>query len=272
MGVRGVPLQWLRSYMTDRKSATVIDDRQSSTILIRNGVPQGGILSPLLYTLYINDFGNHISQNHTIYADDTTIIFHTNSIDDIQNELDALHASLQKYFDANCLKMNTSKTQILICGHHQSITLRFGDSYVDSSTTASFLGLMIDSRLTFDNHIIHILKCLSRSIPAAYNISNLLASNCKLLFYNSFFMSHIAYALPFIALSHTGYIKKLFTFQKKFIKVLFNLPVLTPSSKLFFPHLPIFDIYHCITFYTCCSMHHIYYHTSPKSILKYNKL
>ena len=86
-GVRGLPLQWFMSYMTNREQFVSFQNTESSTMKITCGVPQGSILGPLIFLLYINDLGT-VSQNmfSLLFADDTSLIFTGHDLDIIENE------------------------------------------------------------------------------------------------------------------------------------------------------------------------------------------
>ena len=116
-GFRGVALEWLKSYLTDRKQFVRYQMHDSGHKTIQCGVPQGSILGPLLFILYINDIVNATSLFDVfLFADDTTLLY---SHPDIASQNDIINNELQEicnWFQANKLSVNASKTNYMVLG------------------------------------------------------------------------------------------------------------------------------------------------------------
>ena len=192
-GFRGVTLDWFKSYLSNRKQFVRYQMHDSNHKIINCGVPQGSILGPLLFILYINDIVNTTSLLELIlFADDTTLLF---SHPDMASQNDIINIELQEicnWFQANKLSVNATKTNYMVLGTPQS-TRKFIDinqnidNLNDSELTSSsdvekvklnikpdgvslnrvsstkFLGVIIDENLTWKNHIDAISK-LSQEI------------------------------------------------------------------------------------------------------------
>ena len=126
-GFRGVALDWFKSYLSNRKQFVRYEMHDSNHKIINCGVPQGSILGPLLFILYINDIVNTTSLLELIlFADDTTLLF---SHQDIASQNDIINNELQEicnWFQANKLSVNASKTNYMVLGTHHS-TRKFID-------------------------------------------------------------------------------------------------------------------------------------------------
>ena len=114
-GIRGLPLQWMKSYLTNRLQFVQFNDHCSTPKMINCGVPQGSILGPLFFLLYINDICNVSQSVETIlFADDTNIFF---SHKDPEHVIDSLNNELKKlsdWFQVNKLSLNVEKSKFIV--------------------------------------------------------------------------------------------------------------------------------------------------------------
>ena len=114
-GVRGICLDWFRSYLSNRKQFTVYNYNNSQLRDIDTGVPQGSILGPLLFIIYINDIVNSCNDPHLIlYADDTSLLASHKDMNVLIETLNENLAKITKWFKCNKLSLNVSKTQCIL--------------------------------------------------------------------------------------------------------------------------------------------------------------
>ena len=110
-GIRGLALQWFKNYLTGRKQYVLYNNTQSSRQYITCGVPQGSVLGPLLFSIYINDIPNCLKHSKSIvFADDTTIFASCNNMNTLYNNMNDDLANLINWFKANMLSLNIAKT------------------------------------------------------------------------------------------------------------------------------------------------------------------
>ena len=165
-GLRGNVLEWFRSYLSDRTFRVVYGGNTSCTVVIFCSVPQGSVLGPRLFILYIADLADEIDQhgvNFHAYADDSQLYVHCNRVDTASTvtRLERCIADIGHWMSANRLKLNADKTELLWTGTKHSLSLlggsgpdlRLGVDMVTASEHVRLLGVTISSDLSLDKHV-----------------------------------------------------------------------------------------------------------------------
>uniref|UniRef100_A0A4W6F8H6 Reverse transcriptase domain-containing protein n=1 Tax=Lates calcarifer TaxID=8187 RepID=A0A4W6F8H6_LATCA len=167
-GISGVALSWLKSYLSDRTQCVSCNNTVSSFSDVKYGVPQGSVLGPLLFSLYISPLGQIIRShgiNFHCYADDTQLYVPIKADNASQiRELEICLSSVKSWMSQNFLLLNSDKTEMLVIGparyRHQfdHVTISLDNCVISQSTTAKNLGVTLDRTLSFDQHIKDITK------------------------------------------------------------------------------------------------------------------
>ncbi len=167
-GIRGITLQWFRSYLNNREQYVTINGVNSASKNMMYGVPQGSILGPLLFIIYINDLPNICEiAKYIMYADDANIFITGKNIEEVRSKLDQLTSVLIRWVDCNGLVLNLKKTKYMIfsCQNTQfDRELFIAGTKIERKTEARFLGVIIDENLTWSQHITAIKVKMSRYI------------------------------------------------------------------------------------------------------------
>ena len=166
-------LEWFTSYLSNRSQRCFISGSLSSPLELKLGVPQGSILGPTLFSIYINDLPLALKKAEVdIYADDTTIWSSGNTCEEIQLKLQDTLDSAGKWFKANGMMPNTTKTKQLLIGTAQklshadkdSLDLLLNNTRLDEATDEKILGVKIDKHLKWDQHIDYLINKLNSRI------------------------------------------------------------------------------------------------------------
>ena len=219
-GIRGTALEWITSYLKNRTQFVSIDGTDSKTRDMKYGVPQGSILGPLLFIIYINDIPN-ISQiaKFILYADDANIIITGNSIAEVDSQLRELCKILLKWVDSNGLCLNLKKTKYMIFSRARHLELpnilKIADFPIERVTEGRFLGVIVDENLTWSRHIKTIRTKMARYIGIMYKLKKELPLKVRIQIYHSFVQSHINYCSLVWGFSAKANIELLFRAQKK---------------------------------------------------------
>ncbi len=173
-GVRNMASSWFKSYLSGRTQKCLVNGFLSKNSPISCGVPQGTILGPLLFLLYINDLPNCLEHSYPrTFADDTHLTFSGADIRDIDQSLNQDLENVSEWLAANKLTLNTSKTEFMLIGSRQRIrtfnsspSLVINETPINRVNHVKSLGLNIDENLSWNKHIEIISKKIASGIGA----------------------------------------------------------------------------------------------------------
>ncbi len=197
-GVKGMVKSWFKSYLTDRSQ--VLDGEVSQPLPVDIGVPQGSILGPLLFSLYINDLPDVTTKcDANMYADDTEIDYASKSASDLEETINADLSTLQKYFIKNKLSINVKKCEYMLVGTHQAlakfrdICIKIGNISIQKVHFAKYLGMLIDENLKWGHHIDNMVKKISCKIGILRKVRKFVPNGTLKLIYNATVQPHFDY-------------------------------------------------------------------------------
>ena len=197
-GIRGNALQWFRHYLTDRQQFVYVHSTKSSLQQLTCGVPQGSILGPLLFLLYINDI-THVSTilSYIIFADDTNLLLSHPDFHELQNTTNTELAKLSNWFKANKLSLNIKKTNFMTFSRvkhkHHNTNIFIDDQSIQQVDTTKFLGTIIDSKLNWTAHVNNVHVKVARPIGVLNKLKHFLPAITLKTLYNSLILPHLSY-------------------------------------------------------------------------------
>ena len=268
-GILGNELNWFISYLDNRKQFVSIENSSSSLGTITTGVPQGSILGPLLFLIYVNDLASSTSDMKCLmYADDTSLIIpfdlNKKTIDQNSSCLDqqtsTINNKLNSVFEwltVNKLSLNTNKTKFMIFHFPQRIIpnyaiplIKINNKFIEKVNTFKFLGIYLDCNLSWENHVNEITKKISKTVGVLSILKHYFPQKILLTIYNSLILSHFNYGITLWGFHNCTRLKSL---QKKALRHVSKLPFRVhtqPICKLLKTML-IDDIFNqaCLKFY-----------------------
>jgi hypothetical protein len=206
----------------------VINNGISKLENIKCGVPQGSVLGPLLFNIYINDIRN-ISNYCLInsFADDTVIFISEESYETLSVRAQQVMNDCMDWLNCNKLTLDIEKTYIVNFSADNSnnqIILKIDEIQLREVNEVKYLGMIIQSDLKWDRHINALINKLNSLIPLFYQIKNIVPLNKKIIIYNSLATSQINYGIELYTSTHTPkkWLDILQKTQNRLIKILFN--------------------------------------------------
>lgn len=201
-GIRGMCLKLILNYLSDRKQLVRINNEKSNLADVKIGVPQGTILGPLLFIIYINDIFEKIDDNCVIYsfADDTTILCTAQSWDLVKIHLEKVLEEISNWLIDNLLSLNIEKTMTITFGNYvDSVPLNFDISikgqYIERVESTKYLGVLIDQSLKWKQHINYITNKMKYIIYTLYKLSKLLSTKNILTIMYGIYYSVVTYGI-----------------------------------------------------------------------------
>ena len=199
-GIRGITNNWFRSYLSNRVQYVTYGKAKSILRKISAGVPQGSVLGPLLFLIYINDLCNAISHSQaSLFADDTSIIYDDYSLEIIERRLNLDLSSLYNWLCANKISLNVAKTKVLLFRNpHKRITYNL-NLFIDNkplklSDSVKYLRVTLDHFLNWNLNTKNLCSKLSRANGAISKLRHFVPMTTLIQIYYALFFSHLNYS------------------------------------------------------------------------------
>lgn len=172
-GFRGQSLDYLRSYYTNRQQYVKVDHHDSSSLPVSSGVPQGSILGPLCFSLFINDMPLAVDEATVLFADDAAFIVTSPTLEGLYMKIIKLLSDLTEYLNINKLVPNSSKSKLMMFTSRPTgnlLDISFGGEIIEWVKDFKYLGLTITHNLSFSKHISNVSLNVSRITGSFVNL------------------------------------------------------------------------------------------------------
>ena len=192
---------WFKSYLENRTLTCSVSGSLSKTCALQCGIPQGTILGPLLFLLYINDLPNCLTNSYPrLYADGTNLTYADKNLNIIQSCLNEDLLNISKWVIANELTLNVTKTEFMLIGLRQKLNaltaspvLSINGTSVKQVSTSKSLGVLIDANLTWGSHIDMLAKKIASGIAAIKRVRQFVPPATLHLIYKALIQPHFDY-------------------------------------------------------------------------------
>lgn len=238
-GIRGVAHNWLKSYLSNRQQYVTYNEYDSSLLTVECGVPQGSILGPLLFLLYVNDIVNASpTLLPMLFADDTNLFLSGNNLDNLLTSANAEMKNILDWVHANKLSLNINKTHYIVFRTRgkqvqSNLNIYLNDVKLEQVESTKFLGVFIDSKLSWQHHIKHIKSKIAKSIGIIGKAKKSLNTATLITLYNSFIYPYLTYGVEVWGSANDSLIQAIYKLQKRSIRIISSAKRREHSEPLF---------------------------------------
>ena len=238
-GIRGKCYQLLGSYLDCRQQYTTFLGENSKLFEIIYGVPQGSVLGPLLFLIYINDIINSTKDGHfVLFADDTNIYVVSDTKEDVYTNANIVMGNINKYMLSNQLHINMTKCAYMYfrpyCNKEERMTCARSRPFLDFLNISvngikvkqvshiNFLGVFIDDNLNWNKHLEQLANKLRGCVVTIKRIKKFIPKSKYTTIYHTLFLSHLRYGISAWGGVSNNKLLNIFTVQKRCIRLLFG--------------------------------------------------
>ena len=224
-GIRNIANTWFKSYLSNRSQFVSIQGFDSKLIPIIHGVPQGSVLGPLLFLIYINDL--HYSINHcSVYhfADDTNLLSINNSLKQAQKHINIDLKSVYKWLLANKSSLNCTKTELILFhkpgfSHKFNFKIKINGHRIYPSDSIKYLGIYMDSTLSGKAHCEVLVTKLRRANGMLSKVRHYVSKEELKAIYHAIFSSHLSYGSQIWSPKNTN-VEKVCKLQNRALRII----------------------------------------------------
>lgn len=233
-GIKGIALMWFKNFLSDRYQCTKVDKKLSNFLKMNCGVPQGSILGPILFSIYINDITSACNFSKPyLFADDGALFFDDTCRKSYINMKFEM-ITIMKWLNVNKLSLNSNKTEYMIFDSTDcSVEIDIGNLSITECKHTKYLGLMVDNKLSFNAHIEYIKCKVSKRIGAMYRSKKLLPIKYRKMFANALMLPQFDYLDTIYNKAGVTKLRELDIIYKKVAKIALDVPKTESSLNVY---------------------------------------
>ena len=269
-GIRDKTLKLLTSYLQDRKQYIKCGSIESTILTVLCGVPQGSVLGPLLFIIFINDIFNCSSFDPVMFADDAALVISARTLNKLQKSINTESKAFFNWLIANKLTLNYKKTKFMITTnknyrvkYKNKFRLNINKNNIKQVDEFKYLGVIFDNKLSWKNHIEYLQTKLSIASGVIYKTGKYMPLNARMLVYNSLVDTYLRYGIMAWGTSAEYLRERLQASQNRVLK-----SIMSPSTALSDPSqhynkLNVLNVSELHTNQVCNFIHSIYFGYNP---------
>lgn len=249
-GIRGTVWDWFKDYLNNRQQFVCIGYSQSSLHSIDCGVPQGSVLGPLLFLIYVNDICNCTHDcSIKLFADDTNAFIYDTCIVDLFSRANSVMQSMNNWFTANKLSLSLEKTCYTVFTNRKDITtdhkIKLGNHVICRIKHCKYLGVVLDEKLSWREHIEYLFAKLIKFTSIFYRLKHIVNKKVLQILYYSLIHPHLNYCVEIYANTSKTSLSKLNVLNNKLLRILQNKRLHTKINDLYISYqtLPIVELH-----------------------------
>ena len=271
-GVTGKTLQLIASFLNNREQYILLNPNTSSIQPVKYGVPQGSVLGPLLFAIYVNDLPLHIQEKSELFCDDTTIHTHHSNVHDISQSLQQSINTLKEWCKLNHMSLNPLKTKLMLLTtrqKRQSLSSDLPPIFIDNIQIEEVdshrvLGITIDHNLSWSNHVDSLCKTLSRRVYQLCRFKRFINLHARKLFIHAYILSSINYCSTLFDGASANILKPLLRVYKRALKA--ALLKSTSLTKLDYSKLNMLPLKEVFKLNKCSLLHKIMWKSASEPL------
>lgn len=236
IGVKDVELRWFKSFLEERMQQTVIGSSLSEKIEVKIGLPQGSVLAPILFNLYINDVVASLKfSSIKLFADDALIMISGVDVNDMRDKLNSDLESFYNWLCVNRLKLNIDKTKYMFITRNNSlnvVNIKINSTVIEKVCIFKYLGIQIDDKLKFFERINYTVSKIAKKIYFMKRTCKYLRKYYKIMVYRSIIEPHFIYCPTIFFIMNDSQIEKLQKMQNKAMRFILKKRYDTPIKEM----------------------------------------
>ena len=269
-GIRHKTLKLLKSYLHNRKQFVKCSSIESTVLSVLCGVPQGSVLGPLLFILYINDIFNCSSFDPVLYADDAALVISAKTLKKLNQNMNKESKLFFEWLNANKLTLNYKKTKYMIVTNKcytpkflKKFRLNINKNNIKQVEIFKYLGIILDNNLSWKPHIDYLQSKLSSAAGILFKIRTYMPTHVLRLVYNSLVDSYLRYGIASWGTAAAYLNDRLQASQNRVLKSLLPNNIAVSGFDPHYKHLKILTIENLFRMNIGKFMHSIYHGYNP---------
>ena len=239
IGIDGNVRTWIINYLRNRKQSVRLEGVFSEKQNVECGVPQGSVIGPMLFLIYVNDIISlNLKSKVLLFADDTVIYYRGKDLENVSRQVQEDLDILSKWCCFNKLCVNVDKTKTMFFGNNfnfvntDNCNLKLCDREIENVQTYEYLGIVIDVNVSFKDHALKIIRTINNKLYLLSLLRKQLTTKCAILLYKSMILPYFEYGDVFISACTEAILSRLQLLQNRGLRIAFKRDPLSSVNQL----------------------------------------